>query len=623
MNRMISIKGLIISALASIGVVTIVLSVISSYNFRTAAVSSQQQTLSRILEVASMEQMKQMHKLAEDLATDAKREKEFKTLSRTLFKKLDSESISHAGRLLNNQFHQRYVTGGHLDLKKLRIYDLNLNFIAESGEGISGLARNLTENLYSKASTRKGADRLKALGAVWRQGNVPLYSVLVPLGGLRIQGYLEVVISPVHNLYKVNGMLDAPVHITDYKDNSIKQTESWADNNADSLEIKYDIKDSNDEPVMTLHARENVSFLNSTIARTQMITIGGFIAMMVVAIGVVLLLLRRFLFKPVSNLISDMSRCAEGDLTVNVEKDGLKEIRLLAGSLSELVASLNQQVLQIHDSSLQVSDASNRVSSVSESTNEAIKRQQTETDAVATAVNEMTATVQEVAQNAADAARSASEADSAANKGQDIVNQSITSISQLAGEIENAASVIQELEQDSEQIGSVLDVIKGIAEQTNLLALNAAIEAARAGEQGRGFAVVADEVRTLASRTQESTLEIQQIIEKLQQGARHGVEVMQKNQIKADETVKMADETGTSLEAITLAIATINTMNAQIATAAEEQTAVAEEINRNVISISQVADETMTGSQQTASASNELMAMAENMEGIVARFKID
>lgn len=249
-----------------------------------------------------------------------------------------------------------------------------------------------------------------------------------------------------------------------------------------------------------------------------------------------------------------------------------------------------------------------------------VTRQQLETDQIATAINEMTATVQEVARSATDAANAAAQADQEANNGKNVVAKTVSSIQTLAENVEEAADVIQKLEVDTTEIGGVLDVIKGIADQTNLLALNAAIEAARAGEQGRGFAVVADEVRTLASRTQESTEEINGMIEKLQTGAKNAVNVMETGRQLAQNGVEQASMAGQSLQSITQSVATINDMNTQIAGAAEEQSKVAEEINRNVVNISQVADETANNVSQVADKSAELgnLALALNTE--VERF---
>ncbi|MCK4707639.1 MAG: methyl-accepting chemotaxis protein, partial [Gammaproteobacteria bacterium] len=232
----------------------------------------------------------------------------------------------------------------------------------------------------------------------------------------------------------------------------------------------------------------------------------------------------------------------------------------------------------------------------------------------ATAMNEMSATVQEVARSAGDASGAATNADNEAKAGNSIVQQASNSIDELAREVVNAASVIQQLASDSDTIGSVLDVIKGIAEQTNLLALNAAIEAARAGESGRGFAVVADEVRTLAQRSKESTEEIKNIIEKLQTGAQEAVKAMATGLEQAGQSVEQANQAGQSLDTITQSVSTISDMNIQIATASEEQAAVAEEINRNIINIVQITEETSAGAQSTADTTDELASIAMQLQ---------
>lgn len=327
-------------------------------------------------------------------------------------------------------------------------------------------------------------------------------------------------------------------------------------------------------------------------------------------------------------LIKRLRRIAEvtqaissGDITHRCDMQSADVIGEIIDSFNVMAETLRTNIASMAASSTNIEQAADRMLNLSAETDTCMQDQASQIEQVSAAMEEMTTSVQEVANNARAAAEASSEASSEAQQGALAATEAIGGLYALGSKVDEASKVLAGLRTDSDNISVVMDVIRGIAEQTNLLALNAAIEAARAGEQGRGFAVVADEVRTLASRTQESTLEIQEIIEKLQQGARHGVDVMKNNQEKASETVAMASETGTSLGSITTAIAEINNMNAQIATAAEEQTAVAEEINRNIISISEVAEETMTGSQQTASASNELMELADNMEKIIAKFK--
>ena len=249
-------------------------------------------------------------------------------------------------------------------------------------------------------------------------------------------------------------------------------------------------------------------------------------------------------------------------------------------------------------------------------------QQQAETSQVAAAVTEMSATVQEVAKNAAQAAESARQASQATNHGQQVMDENMTSTTALAEEVDGAAKVIEQLGSDSQKISMVLDVIKDIADQTNLLALNAAIEAARAGEHGRGFSVVADEVRTLASRTQTSTEEIQGMIVSLQSGAENAVRVMEQGRGRAETNVEQATRANEALTEIATAVATISDMNVQIASAAEEQSAVTEEISGNVNKINIAAEQALEGTSKTSQSSEELAKLAAGLSSVVQRFKM-
>ncbi len=322
-------------------------------------------------------------------------------------------------------------------------------------------------------------------------------------------------------------------------------------------------------------------------------------------------------------IVKGLHAMSEGDLTHKVNITGKDEFAWMCWEYSQGRKGFMTLVKEILGSSGQLAAAAEELSAVTESSNNGVMRQQGEIEQVATAMNEMSATVTEVSKNAANAATAATDADDRAKVGCEVVNTTVETINNLASEVERTSQVIENLKGDSISIGAVLDVIRDIAEQTNLLALNAAIEAARAGEQGRGFAVVADEVRTLASRTQQSTREINDMIERLQNGANQAVSVMEMGRAKAEESVEQAAKAGEALQAITGVVDNIKGMNMQIASAAEQQSATAEEINRNIVNISEVSQETAGGSQQTASASDELARLASDLQGQVSKFKIE
>jgi methyl-accepting chemotaxis protein len=334
-------------------------------------------------------------------------------------------------------------------------------------------------------------------------------------------------------------------------------------------------------------------------------------------------LLDRRIIVPIRTLRTTMAAIArDSDLTVRIPVTGNNGISDAGREFNKMLDKFRTIVEQVSSSSAQLASASTQMSSVTEEASQGVRTQRGEIEQVATAMNEMSATVQEVARNAEQAAHAAQSADQSAKSGALVATEAMGGIDALVSEVERSAGAIRELEAESENIGMVLDVIKGIAEQTNLLALNAAIEAARAGEQGRGFAVVADEVRTLASRTQKSTQEIHTMIERLQAGASNAVRVMEAARVKGKLGVDQVERAAESLAEIAGAVATINDMNTQIASAAEEQSAVAEEVNRNVVNISHGSAQSARGTEQAALAGGELARLATDLHRLVAQFKV-
>ena len=351
-----------------------------------------------------------------------------------------------------------------------------------------------------------------------------------------------------------------------------------------------------------------------------------------IIITVIVMFIVGFIAYFISNLISrnifniieslqDMVK-GNGDLTKRLTTKSTDDIGVLVDSFNQFVEKLQYIIREVYGSTTQLAAAAEEMSAITVASTDNVRKQQRETEQVATAMNEMTATVVEVSKNAEQAADNTSEADTQAQEGRRIVNDTVESINSLANEVDSAANVIHELEQNSESIGSVLEVIRGIAEQTNLLALNAAIEAARAGEQGRGFAVVADEVRSLASRTQQSTQEIQSMIERLQTGAQKAVEVMNTSRTRAQSSVEKSGQAGDSLTVITQAMSNITAMNTQIAEASKQQSEVAEEINQNIVNISAIAEESASSTSELSQSNKALAELSSNLQDLVGQFKI-
>ncbi|WP_057447446.1 methyl-accepting chemotaxis protein, partial [Pseudomonas syringae] len=329
----------------------------------------------------------------------------------------------------------------------------------------------------------------------------------------------------------------------------------------------------------------------------------------------------RQITSPLALTVELARRIAKGDLTALAKSTRRDELGDLQNAMQDMAQNLNTLVHGIGGGVTRISMSAEKLSAMSEQTSAGVRQQKIEVDQVATAMHEMASTVQEVARNTTDASAAATLAEEQARHGGAVVRQATTQISELSQAIEELGGAMSVLTQDSEKIGKVIDVIKAVAEQTNLLALNAAIEAARAGEQGRGFAVVADEVRSLAQRTQDSTKEIETLILALQQGTQAAATLMVSSRERTLGTVELAQKAEQAITQINHSIGTIQEMSLQISTAAEQQSAVAEEINRSILSVRDVADQSAIASEQSATATIELASLGHDLQKMTSHFK--
>ena len=333
-------------------------------------------------------------------------------------------------------------------------------------------------------------------------------------------------------------------------------------------------------------------------------------------------LLTNSITRPIASALHAAEDIAEGDLTRTITVDGTDEAGRLLAAMLKMQSKLRDTLQRISGSATQLASAAEELNTVTDESARGLSQQNDEIEQAATAVNQMTSAVEEVARNAVSTSEASKNATTSASDGRDLVQETVSAIERMSTDVQSTSALIGNLADESRDIGKVLDVIRGLADQTNLLALNAAIEAARAGEAGRGFAVVADEVRALAHRTQQSTSEIERMIGSIQGGTEQAVNSMRSSTERAESTLNIAKGAGLALDTINNAVVEINERNLVIASAAEEQAQVAREVDRNLVNIRDLSTQSATGANQTSAASNELSRLAVDLNGMVARFKV-
>jgi methyl-accepting chemotaxis protein len=394
--------------------------------------------------------------------------------------------------------------------------------------------------------------------------------------------------------------------------------------------INTRIKDGTDQMGEQLN---KLVALNNSDAKAASVVAGehyssaitGIVAVAVIAALLTVLLawlLTRSIVTPLNRALQVAQTIAGGNLTTVIEIDGQDEPARLLGALSGMQDNLRKTIEQIAGSATQLGAAAEELSTVTQEASRGMQQQNNEIEQAATAVNEMTAAVEEVARNAVSTSEASNQSTQAAREGRDRVVETVNAIQTMTHDVQNTSLMIEGLATQGRDIGKVLDVIRAIAEQTNLLALNAAIEAARAGEAGRGFAVVADEVRALAHRTAQSTQEIEKMVAGIQNGTGEAVSSMAQSNQRTQSTLEMARAAGVALEQITQSIHLINERNLVIASASEEQAQVSREVDRNLVNIRDLATQSAAGANQTSAATHELSRLAVNLNAMVARFVI-
>ncbi|RXE95312.1 methyl-accepting chemotaxis protein [Pseudoalteromonas sp. PS5] len=587
--------------------------------YKDQAFDSKLQVSSRFIDFTSQQSVKELSAISNQLAKELASDRELRKLfSKTLKDRSQSDNLSD---LLNDSFERRFHTAGLVNISKIKVYDTEFNFIAASTEG-DAMEPTMNAGLKSILNKREGKDKLKKHFYFWNNDGKPYYSAVFPLGGLRIKGYGEIIVDPVHNLKNMEVQLDSAVSILSVNGKELFKSKAWPTNLTGYLVAEYKEINESNEQVLVIKSAFDSTGLISEMGETRNSILAFYTLLGSVFIFVSSKYLKKTLFQPMETMVSDMEAVASGDLSVNIDNYGVKEAHNLSNNLELLVEKLAENIMIIKSNSDLLLSSSNELLQATQKTQDGTTEQQEQTVLVAAAMEEMNATVTDVAASTSQASSSAQESLDKCSDGLISVKSVVKTVHMLSSNILESETKIKRLSEETQDISGILDVISGISAQTNLLALNAAIEAARAGEAGRGFAVVADEVRSLANSTNEAANDIRERVEKLQQGALSAVDSMNESRNSSDQAVKESEETGSSISLVSESVSFMNDVNMQIATAAEEQTAVVTEINQNIVNIKDISDSNLSLADDTAAQSRELVKIAQALRESVKYFKL-
>ena len=591
---------------------------------RRTAEDAQRQVLTQVVEVAARQALAQAEEDLTEVGRVLTDDRAFRRTFRAVTR--GQAPVEDLVAAMDEDFHQGLVTSGQVELRKLRVYDLDLNLVATSSEGDARLPDRMPPALHARAAPRTKAERLKRLSVLWlAPGGSPRHSVLLPIGGLRLLGYLEVVADPVHCMESVEGIVGLPVRLAELDGTERYRSENWReDASGDLISVPYLVRDGEGNPIMEVAALTDVGAMKAQMNEAVLTILAVVVAVITLGAIIAYQVVRRIVVDPMASLVQRMERVAEGDMTVTrLELPfTVREVDQLNGAIGRAVDTLRGRLALIRTTGNQLSEAS---TTLSRHAQVAVEKVRAQTDTVKITYGD-TEHLREgagrMAQGARETAELSRQVAERAQNGRSVVEESIEGIRELAGEIQEAVASMATLSQEVEGVSAILDSIHEITEQTNLLALNAAIEAARAGEAGRGFAVVADEVRSLARRTQQATTEIGELLERLKRSAEQVSAVMARGEQAAGKGMERAGRAGEALAAIIESVDSIRGRNDAFARQVEEQTQVTEQIHQRLTEINALADQVSEAALVFTSSGGDLAQMAVQLEHLVSVFQV-
>ncbi len=679
-SEKISLKSLTLGILLLFSLSAIGLSLFSSQRYQQAALSGQARTLERLLEVSARQAETRMHEAA--VALGQLLEKEALRVHVAAALAGDPDAGHRLVAALDQPFHGRFLSSGLLELVKLRLFDTDLQPLAASAEG-PALPPALEISLQEHARRREGADRIKTLHAWWIQGDRPLYSVLVPVGGLRPVAYLEVVVDPVHNLRGVETGLDLPLRLSSPGGRSLYRSENWRDGDPDLLAVGHGIGDAAGKPVMYLSILDSVGTLLDDINQVRTQTALAFVLLAGGALLVALWLFNRFVFRPLDRLGSDLARAAEGDLDVRAGSAGVRELGMLARGfnamaervkemvererqqaedvtgkvelieevvemaargdltgqlmiyrdndiISELangiqgmLDSLNGLVARIQQSGIQVTSSATEIAATAKQQEATVSEQAATTNQIRATVAEISATARELVNTMHEVTDVALRTSEQANTGRSSLSRMEQTMQNMQEATANINSKLAVLSEKAANINSVVTTINKVSDQTNLLSLNAAIEAEKAGEYGVGFAVVATEIRRLADQTAVATWDIEQMVKEMQSAVAAGVMGMEKFSTEVRQGVEDVRQVGQQLAQIIEQVQALIPRFEEVHEGMQSQAQGAHQISDAMVQLAESAQQTAESLRQSNGAIAQLNDAARQLQEGVSHFKVN